>query len=477
MEQPNALVKIALSEVIQQVNGGTKPTEALKKIASDLDLNPNYIHRVGEALNVALHYNHFKSASDRSAHFDIADIPTVVTSLFDGKEKTASQYAADTFGANEANDEVFNYNRMLKNPRYKAAYMKIASADATEESYGLSFKGAYEKSANIIRDLEQALDNGKTEKVGAEIALNSNFSKLAQHFRRDEGYRASFGEFESQAFSKHGEAAVPYLDLVYKTAGIADERGVHDSGYVMFEPVKELNMFDNLLKSAQDLLQTEEILKTAEENLNFEKEYFSEIGKLVAGNGKLSKAAFSEEDPIEFKKKDESVKAANAVEETDPVLAAIEKKAAANKEASILGMLSVGNILNKTNIHGELFKGVGERFTSAMGRSPAGATPRANLTLENMERQLLLQELMLTDPILSKVPAQKVAKAYEQILRLSPQVSKEKEVVRAMLRQAVASQAVAPHDADQWTRLDTDILKRKMVSDSYLRGKMDGLKF
>jgi hypothetical protein len=88
-----------------------------------------------------------------------------------------------------------------------------------------------------------------------------------------------------------------------------------------------------------------------------------------------------------------------------------------------------------------------------------------------MERQLLVQELMMTDPILSKVSPGKVSKAYEQILRLSPQVSKEKEVVRAMLRQAVATQAVAPHDADQWTKLDTDILKRKIVTENYMRGK------
>jgi hypothetical protein len=58
-------------------------------------------------------------------------------------------------------------------------------------------------------------------------------------------------------------------------------------------------------------------------------------------------------------------------------------------------------------------------------------------------------------------------------LRLSPQVSKEKEVVRAMLRQSVAAQAIAPYDADQWTKLDTDILKRKIVSENYLKGKTD----
>jgi hypothetical protein len=127
-------------------------------------------------------------------------------------------------------------------------------------------------------------------------------------------------------------------------------------------------------------------------------------------------------------------------------------------------------------------KGKDGMLGKAMGllSSPSGprtSGPRQNVTLQNMERQLLFQELIMTDPILSRANPHKVAKAYEQILRLSPEVSKEKEVVRAMLRQAVASQAIAPHDADQWTKLDIDMLKRKIVSDNYLRGQEDGLKF
>lgn len=480
MEQPNALVKIALNDVIQQVNAGSDPTSALKKTASELDLNPNYVHRVGEALNVALHYNHFKTASDRSAHFDIANITEVVSDLFGGKEKTANQYVSENFGVTDADDTVFNYNRMLSNPRYKKAYMEIISSDATEESYGLSFKGAYEKSANVIRDLEQTLDNHKTAAAGAEFELNREFSKLASHFAKDAGYRTAFDEFESQVYAKHGEKATPYLDLLYKTSGITEDRGVHDGGYMTFEPSKELGMFDTLLQKASELIESQEQLKIAEENYTFEKEYFSEIGKLVANNGRLSKAAFDESEEPEIKKKDnlEKEEEQEALEESDPVLAKIQKRASLKKEAIIGKLFTVGNLLNKSNLKENLLKSFGERYTGSFGRQDGiGNTPRANLTMENMERQLLLQELMLTDPILSKVSPQKVAKAYEQILRLSPQVSKEKEVVRAMLRQAVASQAVAPHEADQWTKLDTDILKRKMVSDSYLRGRTEGLKF
>lgn len=465
MEQPNALVKIALNEVVTNINGGVNPTVALKKVATDLDLNPNYVHRVGEALNVALHYNHFKKAEDRSAQFEIADIPGVVKDLFSGKEKTANQKRAEEFPDNGGEDTVFNYNRILNNPRYKKAYLEIVNATETHESFPLSIKGAFEKSANLLRDLERDLDEAKTDKVGSEIELNQKFSSLSDHFRKDASYRLSFEEFESQVFSKHGEQSVPYLDLIHKTSKTAEDRGVHDKGYQMFEASKELAMFDSLMKSAEDFAKADEFLKEAEEKFTFEKEYYSEIGKLVANNGSLSKTA-DQQDPVKSKKKNKPSKTAA---ERDPILLRIEKKAKFKKSADVVSLFALSRLLNQSQPQDGLTKNINDRFT----QSNNGDSPKNNLGLENMERQLLLQELIMTDSILSKANPQKVAKAYEQILRLSPQISKEKEVVRAMLRQAIAAQAIAPFDADQWTKLDTDILKRKIVSENYLKGRTD----
>ena len=469
MEQPNALVKIALNEVISTINTGATPTAALKKVANDLDLNPNYVHRVGEALNVALHYNHFKKAEDRAAQFDIADIPGVIESIFNGSEKTSLQKKSETFVTPTGEDTAFNYNRILNNPKYKRAYLEISGAGETHDSFPLSLKGAFEKSANLIKDLELALDEAKTAKVGAELALNSNFSTLADHFKKDASYRTTFDEFESQVFSRYGETAVPYLDLLHTSSKTAEARGVHDASYTFFNDSKELGMFSDMLKSAEILLETAQLEKAAEETFQFEKEYYAEIGKLVANNGALSKGAEASDAPIIRKKKNNSAKVA---EERDPVLVRIEKNAAIKKSGSAMGnmttLFALGNLLSQTHAPQAFGKDMSERFVR-----PKNDTPKHNLTLENMERQLLVQELMMTDPILSKASPGKVAKAYEQILRLSPQVSKEKEVVRAMLRQAVATQAVAPHDADQWTKLDTDILKRKIVTENYMRGKAE----
>jgi hypothetical protein len=351
--------------------------------------------------------------------------------------------------------------------------VEASTADA-HDSFPLSLKGALDKSARLLRDLEQKRDNCQTEKVGAEVALNQTFSKLADHFRRDENYRSSFAEFESQVFSKYAEQAVPFLDLIYKTARLNEDRGVHDRHYTMFEASKEAGLFDTLMKAATELTEAEENLKTAEHNINFEKDYYVDISKVI---GKAAGHNFEvSTDDISFKKKVDVEKVAAKADEAsvDPVLAQIEKSAN-TKKANFLQTLALGRLVGGSDIasHG-VESLIEDQFLKKKSPQFSG---RANVTLDNMERQLLLQDLMMTDPILSKVPPAKVARAYEQILRLSPQVSKEKEVVRAMLRQAIASQAVAPHEADQWTRLDADILKRKMISDSYLHGRPDGVKF
>ena len=128
MDEPNILIKTALNDAVQKVNSGMSPTEALKKVAAELDLNPNYIQRTGEALNVALHYKHFKTASDRSSEFEIADIPKVIKDVFTSSEKTAAEYISENFSSSEAHDTVFNYNRMLSNPVYKRAFLEINGA-------------------------------------------------------------------------------------------------------------------------------------------------------------------------------------------------------------------------------------------------------------------------------------------------------------------------------------------------------------
>jgi hypothetical protein len=488
MEEPNILIKTALTDAVQKVNEGLDPTSALKKVASDLDLNPNYIQRVGEALNVALHYKHFKTASDRSVEFDIADIPKAIEDTFTLTDKTAAQYVSDNFADSYADEHVFNYNRILSNPVYKRAFLEVSGAVETHDSYPTTFRTIYEKSANYISKLAKEAEETEIAGVEATLRLNEKFSELSDEFRRDPGYRAAFEEFESQVFAKHGEASLPYLDLLHKTACSHEERGVHDAGYMMFEQCKEAGMFDDLMQAAQAMVVLEQKTKEASENLAFERAFLKEAHVLLGKTAAEEKQETKEESAEESSEHEET-------EDEDPVLAAIKKKAS-DSEYSVIPKYTKDPVLEQSlekeasmgmgtgGGFGKVFGGLldtalhaasaplSEAFTHGLKKQPI----KPNLTLENMERKLLLQELMLTDPILSKINPAKVARAFEQILRLSPEISKEKEVVRAELRAMVSSQALSKFDADLMTKLDVGMLKRRIATQEFNKGEIQNFR-
>jgi len=497
MEEPNILIKTALSDAVQKVNEGMSPTAALHKVANDLDLNPNYIQRTGEALNVALHYKHFKTASDRSTEFEIADIPKVIQDVFTVAEKTASEYISEHFPGDESTDVVFNYNRMLSNPTYKQAFLEIAGAKEAHDKYDTTFDTVYSKSSNYIKKLEKDAELAEVEKVAAELDLNYQFSALADEFKKEAAYRTAFEEFESQVFAKHGEASLPYLELLHKTAAPKEERGVHDAGYMMFETCKEASLFDNLMKAAEEYIET---AKKAEEVNDFRA---FEAGYLKEAKGELGKHWHDAKCPecgctvgrpkkgcncvldrvSSYKKAADKPDEEDADDQAmDPVLAEIKKKVK-DPEYSVAEKYDKDPVL-KEAMDKEAF-GFGSVFedliqhpiSEAFSHGFKAAPKKPNLTLENMERKLLLQELMITDPIISKANKAKVVRAYEQILRLSPEVSKQKEVVRAELRAMLATQALSKFDADMMTKLDTGMLKHRVMTHEFNKGETNNFRF
>ena len=80
---PDALVKFAVQDIIYKINNGDTPQDATEKVARELELNPNFIKRAAEAINVALHYNHFKKHADAKAEdFPIVDAQKIADNLF-----------------------------------------------------------------------------------------------------------------------------------------------------------------------------------------------------------------------------------------------------------------------------------------------------------------------------------------------------------------------------------------------------------
>jgi len=519
MEEPNILIKTALQDAVQKVNEGMSPTAALQKVSSDLDLNPNFIQRTGEALNVALHYKHFKTASDRSTDFEIADIPSVIQKNFSLSEKSAAETVASLFPEPTQNDTVFNYTRMLNNPQYKRAFLEISGATETHDSFPVTLDRLLDKSANYVQRLSKELEQAEVTKVAAEIELNDTFSSLCDEFKKDAAYRTAFEEFESQTFAKHGSASLPYIDLIYKAARLSEERGVHDSAYMMFSPCKEAQLFDRLMHAGAQMVSAEKQASETLDNFNFESSFLKECSRMLGKKADLS-AIKEKEEPEETEeageeeeteekeesgeKEESSTEEASEEEEgkedekaepsdEDPVMAEVKKKVS-DKNYSVAKKYTKDPVLEEAMqkeaffqfrniakfmggaVHDLAQDQASQAFSAGFKHTPHNPV-KPNLTLENMERKLLLQELMMTDTILSKVNPVKVARAFEQLMRLSPEISKEKEVVRAELRAMVASQALSKYDADLMTKLDTGMLKRRVATHQFNSGNIENFRF
>lgn len=79
------------------------------------------------------------------------------------------------------------------------------------------------------------------------------------------------------------------------------------------------------------------------------------------------------------------------------------------------------------------------------------------------ENVLLLQELVATDPIISKLPFHQIVDGYQRLLSVAPELSGQKEVIRDFLRQAGVPQSIDPSQAKKLIEENTRLFKQRQL--------------
>lgn len=454
MNTPDTLLKYAVEEIVTCINKqGMEPQAAVTKVAADLNLNANFIKRAAEVINVALHYNHFKKHADAKADdFKIVDATKVAQDVLKLDDKTAAQLKSEWFTTDE-NAAGINYLRYLHDPLFKEAFAAIVNCPAKETSFPTSPKGVAEKSANYMLRLEKKADEALTKHAGDDFMVKRAFSSLIDQFRRGEGYHTPWTEFEKQAFSLYGEPAVEFLDFMYKTAGMTEARGAHDAKYTMFDTCTEAKMFGEFLKHAAELRQSKEAVEVATHNLAFEKEA---VRKLFLEYGqRTGKTAAAQESVLDQIRREVPKEAADPVayiakkkvkEAEDKRAARIE---AIRKEAGGIVMDPVQFIQNKVQSEAE----------------PRSSFPSTSPE-DNRKRQFIFEELAATDPVLTQIEPHKLVAAYQQALHVGPELTKEKEIMRSYLRQAVSGVGgVDPFAAQQLISANSALVAQRQMQE------------
>ena len=145
-------------------------------------------------------------------------------------------------------------------------------------------------------------------------------------------------------------------------------------------------------------------------------------------------------------------------EEEDELDSLIPKSA---QQRSIYGN-ALGDLANA--VTKETTSGAMEGVKSVIGSGKEKQNKKFIESARNKYRQIMLERLMVTDPILKGADEQSVLRAYETLVELAPEVSLKEDVTRSILREAVTTTAMSPYDAKSYVDLDSAIKKQLTAS-------------
>lgn len=438
----------ALHSAVGYFNQNGDPNMSVVKAASDFGFNVDQTSRLIETFNTARTIYHYKSASDRTQTFALADPTVVIPGMFQETEEKAASFVTNDYS--EYDRPEFNYT---DNMVVKSGGVHDDVKDAEVTSYLDTNLDTLCARANRI--LRTQRDLAKTARDEANVCGTRAAQLLTKLARiMSTGYEEQCADRFSRLFGGYAKNAnyAPVMDKFaefvprhYKVAA-ADDVVIDD---------RDLDAEVNLLKEAKEYMEAEaEFLGYAsvleKEASTFEAEF---MGMVVT---QLPAEPVKTASVIDLLNSDlikQAIKSVDTEKKQEPFFQFGPLGGKDSKPSSAEDILGGGVAAVK--------KPVEEHISTGINKMLFGPTERENRDLserlKNVHRQIMLQDLMTNDPVLSDEDPQTVANAYEAVLNMAPDLASNKEVIRAILRQTVHAVAVSPYEAEQWTKLEQNI--------------------
>lgn len=451
-----------LPKAVDYYNSGMDINSAIVKAAEDFNLNLDQTDRLLETMNTARVIAHYeKNASDRTANCDIADKDTVRKLLYGDKpqEKKASAPSGATWG------DYAGYFGVERSYR-EGSMEKVASASSTwgnePEQKEFTIKQAADHAMDYVRKVEGQRRFAEERIDIAQEDIARRLSKIA--------HALSSGYEPEARYAIFKVACIKSCPTVVKSVDSEISKQIIKDAAPHFRAINRANVIDtsavrSLLKAAGEIegdlkkvAQMQSILDALRRREQSTKAVIRKYAQAVqikraaldpfGRQGGGSSSGNDENDEGNKGKKDKS-KEDSWMSSLAPL---VKKLNPAEAGAETLHSYLKGGITSGDELDKALFQEKNEDSAASI-----------KAYVENIQRSAILSELASEDPILSEVDPKDIARAYSTLVQSSPRASLNKEVVRAVLRQAVNSVAVSPFDAKQWGDLDTTLLKNKWL--------------
>ena len=436
----------ALHSAVQNFNESGDPNAAVIKSAAANDFNVEQTTRLVETFNTARTIYHYKTAADRSTPFALADGANVITNLFKSQipQKSAQAEAPD-YTAYERPESDYTRDYLTK-----AADETVTVREYADTSLDAQCGRAF-MAMNIQRDLSAtALDNARMAATKAAQLL----TKLASELKV--GY-------EDKVQDRYGRLIACYRDTEYipVTVKLAE----HLPSWVKAAECKDevvndldLEPYKAILKEAHEYMQMEAELLAYSSQLEkearaFERDWLETVAPLLP---KLADTGVSRYIDNRLLKEAQYTLTSKSKGQGFFSGAPVERES----KLQLGGGKGEPNALTDALIEGAkkpLSEGIGSGLTDILYKPMERENKALSERLKNVQRQIMMEDLLTNDPVLADEEPQTVINAYDAVMKLAPDMSMNKEVVRAILRQAVHSVAIDPYAAQSWTELEKNI--------------------
>jgi hypothetical protein len=484
----------ALDVAVKNFNGGMGDNESVIKAAADSQFNPEQTKRLLETYNTAKSIYFFKSANDRRDKFPLADPEVVMPALFSGMPAAPAPKAAGLVDQSFYSEREFHYDGKWAFDPFgarqagAAALEKAASAPGTDLSLDTLYRSLRKHAATGQR----LADRCRSTAEFCQYRHDDNLRKLAAFVGQDYHEADRLAQVEHYMWSLHGrELAEPVMqDLLACLPKTGAEKRAGDRLERLPTDFNQRHPWEaELVKEAFEarfaIGQQQALAATFEKEAADMLRQWNDIAGFPSGSppepgmagffaealqGRLTKQAQSSPlDQMGFPPAGQPLKAKQPSGQQQRQQRTPPPEKEETEKAKPRGEKPPESLLSKAVSGGAaaLGSGVTEALKTPIQRAMASITAgdeaederRITSTLRNMQRKLILEDLMVNDPVLSGEDPQSVITAYQTMVNMAPDVSLNKEIVRSVIRSAVNAVSFSPFDAKNIAELEGELRK------------------
>lgn len=410
--QENRIIEAA-ERVVDLVNQGATPNDAMFKIASEVKLTPEFVRRLTEVFNTSRMLAHFSTAppEKRADAFPLVDAAAVIARMYPRIEKPAGD------------NRIRRTSGCAAPPSFVAPVMEKSADSANvfgkETTHGRAELSRVVHRANLLKAAaERELDHLQTDAAYSRHQLRTHLTQAADCFWKID--RPSFAEVEAQVLAHYGALAKSAMTIVYdlcEGGSLGEKRAEGPAEHALFdENEPPYCHIRNALRAAATAAELSRKCAAAAQEL---REYTQALDhRLGVGqpNENVRRIPFPFDDLLD-------------------------------KESAVVPSLTTGVLLG--NQLSQLFDDKSDTGDRLERKIQHGFDPEYEASLRAARAKTLLNELMTTDPVISKYNNEDVVAAFNEISSMTPRVANQPALLRGLLARRLELGRIDPFEASQ----------------------------